>query len=65
VLVCTLFSGVAPPRCADAGKTDFSSVFNTVLYGARNMRPARRFYAGASISTPRPYTAIFDLVLAV
>jgi hypothetical protein len=25
----------------------------------------RRFYAGASLSTPRPYAAIFDLVSPV
>jgi hypothetical protein len=42
-------------------------VFNAVLYGDRNVRRVRfrRFYAVESISTPWPYTAIFDLVSAV
>jgi hypothetical protein len=67
VFVCTLFFGVILLIRRGAQVPGSPSVFNTVLYGARNVRRARfrRFYALASISTPQPYTPIFDLVSAV
>lgn len=56
-----------PARCAGAGKANSLSVFNAVLCVTRNVRHVRfrRFYAVASISTPRHYTSIFDLASAV
>ncbi len=54
-------------RCAGAGEVDFYNVFNGIVGGACNLRGAqfRQSYPIASISTPRPYAAIFDLVSAV
>lgn len=56
-----------PARCAGTAEADFPSVFNDFLGGRRNVRRwrSRRFYAVASISTPEPYTPIFDLVSTV
>jgi hypothetical protein len=64
---CFLRLAAEGARCGGAGEVDFCNVFNGILDGARNVRraPFRRFHAMASISTPRPYAVIFDLVSAV